>query len=79
LPVRAFSYKTDYLDSADDRAGLMMPGFIAEEVAEIYPIAADKDKGIVESWNDRIIVPSMLALIQDLNTRIKTLEGNTNG
>ena len=79
LPVRAFSYKTDYLDSADDRAGLMMPGFIAEEVAEIYPIAADKDKGIVESWNDRMIVPSMLALIQDLNTRIKTLEGNANG
>jgi len=74
LPVRAFSYKTDYLDSADDRAGLMMPGFIAEEVADIYPIAADKDKGIVESWNDRMIVPGMLALIQDLNTRIKILE-----
>jgi hypothetical protein len=59
LPVRAFSYKTDYLDAADDRAGLLMPGFIAEEVAEIYPIAADKDKGVVESWNDRMIVPSM--------------------
>jgi hypothetical protein len=79
LPVRAFSYKTDYLDAADDRAGLLMPGFIAEEVAEIYPIAADKDKGIVESWNDRMIVPSMLALIQDLHARVTTLEGGTNG
>jgi len=75
LPVRAFSYKTDYLDAADDRAGLLMPGFIAEEVAEIYPIAADKDKGVVESWNDRMIVPSMLALIQDLHSRVVTLEG----
>lgn len=79
LPVRAFTYKTDYLDSEDDRAGLMLPGFIAEEVAAIYPIAADKVDGTVESWNDRFIVPGMLALIQDLNTRIKTLEGNVNG
>jgi hypothetical protein len=79
LPVRAFSYKTDYLDAADDRAGLLMPGFIAEEVAEIYPIAADKDKGVVESWNDRMIVPSMLALIQGLHARVTMLEGGTNG
>jgi len=75
LPVRAFSYKTDYLDATDDRAGMLIPGFIAEEVAEIYPIAADKDKGMIESWNDRIMVPSMLALIQDLHTRVETLEG----
>jgi len=74
LPVRAFSYKTDYLDAADDRAGLLMPGFIAEEVAEIYPIAADKDKGVVESWNDRILVPSMLSLIQDLHNRVVRIE-----
>ena len=79
LPVRAFTYKTDYLDSADDRAGLMLPGFIAEEVASIYPIAADKVEGVVESWNDRFLVPGMLALIQDLNTRIQILEGNANG
>jgi hypothetical protein len=79
VPVRAFSYKTDYLDAADDRAGLMLPGFIAEEVAEIYPIAADKVDGVVESWNDRFVIPGMLALIQDLNTRINILEGNANG
>jgi hypothetical protein len=77
LPVRAFSYKADYLDAADDRAGLMLPGFIAEEVAEFYPIAADKDGGVVESWNDRFVVPGMLALIQDLHARVTTLEGGT--
>lgn len=74
IPVRAFSYKTDYLDAADDRAGLMLPGFIAEEVAEIYPIAADKVDGVIESWNDRFVVPGMLALIQDLHARVETLE-----
>jgi hypothetical protein len=78
IPVRAFSYKTDYLDAADDRAGLMLPGFIAEEVAEVYPIAADKVDGIIESWNDRFVVPGMLALIQDLHTRVEMLEGGTN-
>jgi hypothetical protein len=77
VPVRAFSYKTDYLDAADDRAGLMLPGFIAEEVAEIYPIAADKVDGVIESWNDRFVVPGMLALIQDLHARVETLEGGT--
>jgi trimeric autotransporter adhesin len=74
VPVRAFSYKTDYLDAADDRAGLMLPGFIAEEMAEIYPIAADKVDGVIESWNDRFVVPGMLALIQDLYARVKILE-----
>jgi hypothetical protein len=77
VPVRAFSYKPDYLDAADDRAGLMLPGFIAEEVAEIYPIAADKVDGVIESWNDRFVVPGMLALIQDLHARVTTLEGGT--
>ena len=37
-------------------------------------IAADYDAGQVESWNDRIIVPALLALIQDQETRIKALE-----
>jgi hypothetical protein len=79
LPVRAFRYKADYLDSADDRSGSLLPGFIAEEVANVYSIAADQVEGVIESWNDRYVVPGMLALIQDLNTRINTLEGNANG
>jgi hypothetical protein len=77
LPVRAFTYKADYLDSADDRFGDSLPGFIAEEVGEIYPIAADKDNGVIESWNDRFVVPGILALVQDLNARVTMLEGGT--
>jgi hypothetical protein len=77
LPVRAFTYKADYLDSADNRAGSALPGFIAEEVAEAYEIAADKNDGVIESWNDRFVVPGILALVQDLHARVTTLEGGT--
>jgi len=80
LPIRAFKFKSDYLDPTDNRSGILVPGLIAEEVAEQYSIAADRgDDGLVENWNERFVIPGMLALIQDLNTRIKTLEGNANG
>lgn len=73
LPVRAFRYNEDQLLDTDDRAGMLIPGFIAEEVDAIYPIAADYSEG-AESWNDRMIIPAMLALIQEQNARIKALE-----
>lgn len=79
IPIRAFKFKSDYLDATDNRSGMVVPGLIAEEVAEHYPIAADRgNDGLVENWNERFVIPGMLALIQDLNTRIKTLEGNAN-
>jgi hypothetical protein len=80
LPIRAFKFKSDYLDPTDNRSGMLVPGFIAEEVAQHYPIAADSDdKGVIENWNERFVIPGMLALIQDLHARIQTLEGNANG
>lgn len=79
LPVRAFKYRADYLDAADDRSGALLPGFIAEEVAATYSVAADQVEGVIESWNDRYVVPGLLALIQDLHARVETLEGGTNG
>ena len=77
LPVRAFRYNEDYVTPTDDRANVLIPGFIAEEVDSVYPIACDysETKG-PESWNDRIILPAMLALIQDQDARLKILEGN---
>jgi hypothetical protein len=76
LPIRAFKFKSDYLDATDNRAGMVVPGLIAEEVAEHYPIAADRgNDGLVENWNERFVIPSMLALIQDLHGRVVTLEG----
>ena len=75
LPVRAFIYRSDYLSESDSRFGALIPGFIAEEVDAVYPTAADYEDGDVESWNDRMIVPGMLALIQDLYKEIQQLKG----
>ena len=75
LPVRAFTYKEDYLSASDDRFQQMFPGFISEEVDAVYPMAADYENGQIESWNDRILIPGMLALIQDLYKEIATLKG----
>ena len=75
LPVRAFSYVDKHLPATDDRYGQMLPGFIAEEVDAIYPIAVDYDKGDIQTWNSFWIVPSMLSLIQDLYKEIDQLKG----
>jgi hypothetical protein len=76
LPVRAFTFKPDYLDTSDNRNGASVPGFIAEEVNEHYPAAADYDaEGNPENWNERFIIPGMLALIQDLYKEINQLKG----
>jgi hypothetical protein len=74
LPVRAFKYKNEFVSDEDSRYNKLLPGFIAEEVEEIYPIAADYDSNGVEKWNANVMVPAMLALIQDLNTRLDALE-----
>ncbi len=75
LPVRAFTYKEGYLAENDDRVGIMLPGFIAEEVDAIYPVAADYGQEGPHSWNERFIIPGMLALIQDLYKEVQTLKG----
>lgn len=52
-----------------------MIGFIAEEVAEIYPKAAEyNEDGTVEMWNYMILIPAMMKLIQTQHARISELE-----
>jgi Fibronectin type III domain/Chaperone of endosialidase len=74
LPVRAFTYKENVLSASDDRAGQMVPGFIAEELEALYPIAVQYVDGDIETYNDRYLVPGLLALIQDQEKRIATIE-----
>jgi hypothetical protein len=79
LPVRQFKYRTEYISADDERYERDIPGFIAEEVDEYLPIACDHipdaDGNLVpEMWNSQIIIPSLLKLIQDLNSRLKSLE-----
>jgi hypothetical protein len=76
LPVRAFRYNLDYLSATDDRYDVLIPGFIAEEVDEFYPLAADYEEAIgIYTWNERMIIPAMVALIQDLHKEIQLLKG----
>lgn len=76
LPVRAFRYRDDYLGPEDERSGVLVPGFIAEEVDQIYPIVADYELGRPNNWNDKFLVPAMLSLIQDLYKEIDQLKGS---
>ena len=76
VDVVQFKFNTDYLKNEEDiRYDKPVPGFIAEQVHEQYPIAVELDEnGRPDNWNDRYIIPPMLALIQEQNERIKALE-----
>lgn len=75
LPVRQFRYNEDARNPYTDVKDKLIPGFIAEEVDEVYPIAViHDDDGKIESWDVKRIVPGMLALIQEQQTRIDALE-----
>ena len=79
LPVREFKYKEGYLSTGDIRVDAIIPGFIAEEVAEIYPIACEyTGDNKPESWNIKFIIPAMLKLIQDQKKEIDALKEQIN-
>lgn len=77
IPVVQFIYNQDYLKENDQRYDKDIPGFIAEDIKNIYPIACDLDvNGEPADWNARYIIPPMLKLIQEQNERIKRLEAH---
>ena len=82
LPIWQYKYNSDVLEDGDDLKDKTVIGFMADEVASIYPraCACDSD-GTPTSWNPNIIIPAMLALIKDhrkqideLSRKIKELE-----
>ena len=80
LPVKRFKYNDDYISSDDELHGKDLYGFTVEDLENILPCAVQHITGedgakLPETWNSNIIVPSLLKLIQDLNTRLKVLEG----
>ncbi|MGN0693728.1 MAG: tail fiber domain-containing protein [Lentihominibacter sp.] len=85
LPIKQFKYKDDCICEEDERRGKDMPGIIAEELDEILPIAVQHNsKGQVENWDEKILVPMMIKLLQDqkkeidiLKDKVKRLEGGT--
>lgn len=75
LPVRQFKFNKNHLSNQyDTRYDRNVIGFIAEEVADIYSIAADYEDGVVENWNSRYIIPPMLSLIQEQHEEIINLK-----
>ncbi len=75
IPVVSFVYNEGHNLQYGDMAGQTLPGFIAEDVDEHYPAAVIHDReGKVESWDERRIIPGMLALIQEQAEKIKDLE-----
>lgn len=80
LPVKRFKYNDDYISSDDELHGKDLYGFTVEDLENILPCAVQHITGedgvkLPEMWNSNIIVPALLKLIQDLNTRLKVLEG----
>lgn len=66
LKMKQFVFKDDHPLQYADMAGQTLPGFIAEDVAEIYPAAVIHDaEGNIENWDERRIIPGMLTLIQE--------------
>lgn len=67
IPVVWFKYKDGYLDINDQMVGKPVPGMYAEDVFDSFPEATyNNPDGQVENWNERMLIPSMLKLLQEL-------------
>lgn len=84
IPVRQFKYNEENIPVGKNIDDLYI-GLIAEEVAQVYPAAAEyNEDGQIEMWNIKVIVPAMLKIIQDqqkeineLKQKVEDLEMNT--
>lgn len=84
LPVVQYNYKDEF-KNIELVAGTQI-GITAENVEKYYPNALIRNKdGQAESWQDRIMIPAMLKLIQEqkaqidsLANRVETLEKRQN-
>lgn len=75
LKIVQFVYNEDHILQYKDTANQTIPGIIAEDVAKIYPSAViHNEDGQIESWDERRLIPGMLALIQEQQKTIQDLE-----
>lgn len=86
LDVCQFKYNLDHFDDMNNPYyDTPLIGFIAEDVAEHYPVACIyDDMNMPKDWNMRYMIPPMLKLIQEqheaielLRTRVAILEGGS--
>lgn len=79
INIYQYKFNEDYISNSDILYDKDVIGFIAEDVAEKYPIAAEYVKNedgklIVENWNHRFMIPAMLKLIQEQKEDIDKLK-----
>ena len=67
-------YKEGYLVEGDENEGRYIPMFIAEDVEEYFPEATRNANGLVEDWNERIMIPAMFAMIKAQKKKIDQQE-----
>ena len=66
-------YKEGYLVKGDENEGRYIPMFIAENVEAFFPEAARHQNGLVEDWDERIMIPAMFAMIKQQKAEIDML------
>lgn len=67
-------YKEGYLVKGDENEGRYIPMFIAENVEAFFPEATRHQNGLVEDWNERIMIPAMFAMIKSQKKKIDQQE-----
>lgn len=74
VSVVRFKYNDDYLSEDDQNYGKDVIGFIAEDMAEKYPVAVNyDDEGKPEMWQSNYLIPAMMKLIQNQKIEIDEL------
>lgn len=67
-------YKKGYLVKEDENEGRYIPMFIAENVEAFFPEATRHQNGLVEDWNERIMIPAMFAMLKAQKKKIDQQE-----
>jgi len=67
-------HKEGYLVKGDENEGRYIPMFIAENVEAFFPEATRHQNGLVEDWNERIMIPAMFAMLKAQKKKIDQQE-----
>lgn len=83
VDVVSFKYNDDYINENDCRYQKDMLGFIIDDMMDTYPIGVDVEDGVMTNWNEKMLIPAMVALIQnqkkeidELTARLDRMEAN---
>lgn len=67
-------YKEGYLVKGDENEGRYIPMFIAENVEAFFSEATRHQNGLVEDWNERIMIPAMFAMLKNQKAQLDRQE-----